>query len=439
MSRTVLLKKGYDIKLIGEAAKEIQEVPYTEVFAVKPTDYLNLVPKLTVKVGDEVLVGDCLFHDKKNEEIRFPSPVSGEVVEIVRGAKRKVLEVRILADKDQREAQTVLPENLNREEVIATMLKGNMWSLIRQRPFNTVAKPEDKPKAVFISTFDSAPLAPNLSFVIQQDSEAFQKGLEIVNILADGALHIGLAADSNLNFSVGESTVYKGPHPAGNVGVQIHHTKALKPREKVWYIDVQDVILLGRFFQTGTYVPTRLVALTGSEAVNPSYLKMRIGQSLESVWGDQDGVRLIQGNVLTGSRSQKEDFLSFYTAQLSMIPEGHESEFLGWLLPSSKKLSVSRTFFSWLMPNKKYALNTNLHGEERAFVMSGQYEKVLPMNIMPVQLLKAILAKDVEKMEALGVHELAEEDLALCEFVCTSKIEVQRILREGLEILQEEG
>ncbi len=442
MGKSVRLKKGYDIKLIGEASSQIQEIPSAEIFAVKPTDYLSLTPKLAVKEGQEVLIGDSLFYDKKRPEINFPSPVSGEVVEIVRGAKRKILEVRVLADKSQKAAEVKVPGSLSAESIKEVILKGNLWSVIRQRPFSTIANTEDKPKAIFVSTFDSAPLAPDLSFVISQNNEAFKKGLEVLNTLSDSNLYIGVSGKDNLEINVGEVTTFEGPHPAGNVGIQIHHTSPIRANELVWYVDTQDVILLGDLFLTGEYKPERIVAITGSEVNDPKYLKLRIGQSLTSVWEDfvpGQGVRYIQGNVLTGTTSKPEDFLSFYTSHLTVIPEGTEAEFLGWLLPSAKKLSLSRTYFSWLMPKKKYAIDTNTHGEERAFVVSGQYEKVLPMNIMPVQLLKAIMAKDIERMEALGIYEVAEEDLALCEFVCSSKIDVQKIVREGLDLMQEEG
>lgn len=441
MGKSFRLKKGFDIQLVGEAIKEIQEIPVSEVFAVKPPDYLGVTPKLTVKVGDEVQVGDSLFFDKKRPDINFASPVSGEVVEIVRGAKRVVLEIRVLADKEQKYGSVKLPSTLTPESIKEALLKGNIWSIIKQRPFAKIANPGDQPKAIFVSTFDSAPLAPDLDFILSQNQKAFDKGLEVLNILSEGNLHVGKRPESSLNISSGEVHTFSGPHPAGNVGVQIHHISPVKPGDLVWCLDAQDVVILGQFFTDGQYHPERIVALTGSEVKEPKYLKLKIGQSLKPVFegiSDED-VRYIQGNVLTGGTSHKDDFLSFYISQLTVIPEGAHSEFLGWLLPSTSKLSLSRTFFSWLMPNKKYDLNTNTHGEERAFVVSGQYEKVLPMNIMPVQLLKSILAKDIERMEALGIHELAEEDLALCEFVCTSKIDVQQILREGLNLLEEEG
>lgn len=442
MGKSIRLKKGYDIKLTGEAQKEILDAPASEIFAVKPTDFRSVTPKLQVKVGDEVMVGDALFFDKQNEEIRFGSPVSGEVVEIVRGAKRRILEIRILPDKTQKFSKVDIPSSIDAASVKETLLKANLWFLIRQRPFNITANPADEPTGIFVSLFDTAPLAPDLGFVAEQNKEALHKGLEVLNALSGGKLYLGKPSDSDFSFSAAEVNSFSGPHPAGNVGIQMHHTHPLKPGEKAWYLDLADVITVGHLFTDGRFNPERIIAITGSEVISPKYYKLKLGQSLKSLFSenvnDRD-VRLIQGNVLTGATSHNEDFLSFFVSQLTAIPEGAHSEFLGWLLPSTSKLSLSRTFFSWLMPNKKYDLDTNLHGEERAFVVSGQYEKVLPMNIMPVQLLKAILAKDIERMEALGIHEISEEDMALCEFVCTSKINVQEIVREGLDMMMAEG
>ncbi|MFT7248252.1 MAG: Na+-transporting NADH:ubiquinone oxidoreductase subunit A [Psychromonas sp.] len=442
MGKSIRLKKGYDIKLIGNASKEILKIAATEVFAVKPTDYLSLTPKLVVKEGDEVLAGDSLFFDKKRPEINFPSPVSGEVVEIVRGAKRKVLEIRILADKTNNYAGVKVPASLDAINIKETVLKANLWSLFKQRPYGIIPNSTDIPKAIFVSTFDTAPLAPDLAFIISNNKDAFAKGLSVLEILSEGNLEVGVAASNPVSVSNGNTNEFSGPHPAGNVGVQIHHVSPIKSGEKVWTMEVQDVIILGHLFITGEYHAERIVALTGSQVNNPVYIEAKVGQSLSAVLAEKiigDNVRYIQGNVLTGKVSHKEDTLSFHTSQITVIPEGNYSEFLGWTLPGLNKLSISRTFFSWLRPNKKYDVDTNTHGERRPYVVSGQYEKVLPMNIMPVQLMKSIIANDVERMEALGIYEVVEEDMALCEFVCTSKIEVQKVLREGLDLMLIEG
>ncbi len=442
MGKSIRLTKGYDIKLTGEAQKEIFDVSAAELYAVKPTDFRSLVPRMLVKVGDEVQIGDPLFSDKKNETIQFASPVSGEIVDIVRGAKRRILEIKILPDKEQKYSQVEIPKSLTSVTVKETLLKANLWFLIRQRPFNITADPADEPKGIFVSLFDTAPLAPDHGFLLADNRQSIERGLEVLHALAGGKLYLGVNAGSDFSFPGAEVNQFSGPHPSGNVGIQMHHTHPLQPGQKAWYVDFQDVITIGNLFTTGRFNPERVIALTGSEVSKPAYYRLKLGQSLKSLFSENingDNVRYIQGNVLTGATSHSEDFLSFFVSQLTIIPEGAHSEFLGWLLPSTSKLSLSRTFFSWLMPNKKYSLDTNLHGEERAFVVSGQYEKVLPMNIMPVQLLKAILAKDIERMEALGIHEVSEEDLALCEFVCTSKINVQEIVREGLDMMMAEA
>jgi len=442
MGKSIRLKKGYNIKLIGEASKEILEIPATEIFAVKPTDYLSLTPKLVVKEGTEILAGDSLFFDKQRPEINFPSPVSGEVVEIVRGAKRKVLEIRILADKTIKYAKVKVPATLDAENIKETVLGANLWSLFKQRPYGIIPNSVDTPKAIFVSTFDTAPLAPDLSFVISLNKDAFDKGLAVLDVLSGGNLEVGVSSSNPVTVSSGNTSEFSGPHPAGNVGIQIHHVNPIKSGEKVWTMGVQDVIVLGDLFNTGEYHAERIVALTGSQVNAPVYIKVKVGQSLTGVLSEKvsgDNVRYIQGNVLTGKVSHKEDTLSFHTSQITVIPEGNYSEFLGWTLPGLNKLSLSRTFFSWLMPNKKYDIDTNTHGERRPYVVSGQYEKVLPMNIMPVQLMKSIMANDIERMESLGIYEVVEEDMALCEFVCTSKIEVQKVLREGLDLMLTEG
>jgi Na+-transporting NADH:ubiquinone oxidoreductase subunit A len=409
---------------------------------LKPDDFYGVNPKLKVKVGDEVKVGDAIFFDKNMVEVNFPTPVSGEIIEIERGAKRKILAVKILADKELKYASVSVPKTLNSQSVKDTLLEANCWTFILQRPYNTIADPNVAPKGIFISTFDSAPLAPDYDFILGRRKAEFDKGCEVLQILSGGNLHLGKAANSNLSISTGETHTFSGKHPVGNVGVQIHHINPIQKGEVAWHLNPQDVCIIGSLFLTGQYNPTRILAMTGAEMTSPIYLEVRQGQSIEKNLSSQligSSVRLIQGNVLTGRKSSTTDFVSFYTNQYTAIPEGNYHEFLGWLLPSTEKVSLSRSFFSWLMPNKAFNLDTNTHGELRPFVVSGEYEKVLPMNIMPVQLLKSILAGDLEKMEALGIYEVAEEDFALCEFVCSSKIDVQKILREGLDLMKSEA
>lgn len=454
MAKPITLHKGYDIKLVGEAGFTLTDLPVSEVVAIKPPDFPGLVPKMIVAEGDEILAGQPLFFDKNNPKIKFVSSVSGEVAEIVRGAKRRIMEVRIIPDRGERRYAQGTPSDpllLSREKIVDQLLEAGCWNYIRQRPFSLIANPEDTPKSIFVSCFDTAPLAPDLGYIIDLEKENFQTGLVVLNQLAAGNLHVSIrakatgkdvSADAFKIIAPERIHPVQGPHPAGNVGIQIHHLDPIKKGEVVWYVHPQDVIIIGRLFREGRYRADRVVALTGSSVKAPQYFRAVTGQTMASILNSRieaDTARIIQGNVLTGTTSSTDDFLSHYTNQITVIPEGDEPEFLGWLTPGIKKLSLSRTFFSWLFPDRNYQLDTNMHGEERAFVMTGQYDKVLPMNIMPVILLKSILARDIERMEQLGIYEVAEEDFALCEFVCTSKIEVQRIIAEGLDMVRLEG
>jgi len=449
MSKYIKIKRGLNIKLAGEANKILSDLPLPETIAVKPHNFIGVTPKLLVKQGDEVQAGTPLLYDKNNEAVKFCSPVSGEVVEIIRGEKRMLLEVRILADKEIKyvDFNKTNPVDLNREAVIEALLNSGVWPFIRQRPYGIIADPNQKPKAIFISAFDSNPLAPDIDFIMQQDGEDFQTGLGALQKLTDGKVHLNISADRTPSKVFAEAkgveiNKFSGPHPAGNVGVQIHHIAPVNKGEVVWSINPQDVLIVGRLFNQGKFDASRMVALTGSQVENPKYYKTIVGCSVKNIIADgglkAGANRIISGNVLTGQQISYDGYLGFYDYQLTVIPEGHEPEFMGWLMPGLNKLSMSRTFFSWLKPNKKHHLNTNMHGEERPFVISGEYEKVFPMDIYPVQLLKSILIEDIEMMENLGIYEVVEEDFALCEFVCTSKIESQKIVRRGLDALRKE-
>ncbi|GAA4463529.1 Na(+)-translocating NADH-quinone reductase subunit A [Nibrella saemangeumensis] len=452
MAKPIAIKKGFDIKLAGSPNKTLSDTPLSDVVALRPPDFPEVIPKVLVEPGTDVLAGQAIYFDKNRPDLRFTSPVSGEVVEVVRGEKRRILEIRILPDKgDSRyvEFARTNPAQLDRQELIEQLSESGCWAYIRQRPFSLIADPLDTPKAIFVSCFDTAPLAPDLSYIIGFEKENFLTGLAALRQLANGNLHLsfGRSLPESLTEAelepLGRVHYFQGPHPAGNVGVQIHHIDPIQKGDIVWYVHPQDVIIIGRLFREGRYRADRIIALTGSSVTAPQYFRMATGQRISSITegrvaGDAF-VRYIQGNVLTGQTSAPTEFLSFYTNQLTLIPEGNEPEFLGWLLPGLGKLSLSRTFFSWLTPTRTYNLDTNLHGEERAFVLTGQYDKVLPMNIYPVHLLKAILARDIERMEQLGIYEVSEEDFALCEFVCTSKIDVQRIIAEGLQYARQEG
>ncbi|MGZ8553735.1 MAG: Na(+)-translocating NADH-quinone reductase subunit A [Chitinophagaceae bacterium] len=449
MSKYIKIKKGLNINLVGEAAKMVIDLPWPETFAIKPPDFIGVTPALAVQQGDEVMAGSVLFTDKNNEPIKFCSPVSGEIIEIVRGEKRKILEIKILADKEilYVDFEKARPDELSRENIIAALLNSGAWPFIRQRPFGIIANPNEIPKSIFISAFDSSPLAPDYNFIMQENDPAFQAGLDALRKLTTGKVHLNINADAITaaiftNAKGVQVNKISGPHPAGNVGVQIHHIDPVNKGETVWCINVQDVLIIGRLFESGKFDAVKTIAVAGSQVKHPKYYKTITGNSIRNMIADaglKEGVsRIISGNVLTGKQIEAEDFLGFYDSQLTIIPEGHEPEFIGWLKPGFDKLSMSRTFFSWLTPGKKHDLNTNMHGEERPFVVTGEYEKVFPMDIYPVHLLKSILIEDIELMENLGIYEVVEEDFALCEFICTSKIESQDIIRKGLDIIRKE-
>ncbi|GEC70581.1 Na+-transporting NADH:ubiquinone oxidoreductase subunit A [Flavobacterium flevense] len=449
MSEYIKIKQGLDLKLSGEAAKSVIALPVAEIFAIKPKDFVGLTPKLLVKAGANVAAGTPVFFDKNDESILFCSPVSGEIIEIVRGEKRVILEIKILADREIKYVSSTPsnPDQLSRNEIIEKLLKSGCWPFIRQRPYGTIANPKDKPKAIFISAFDTNPLAPDYDFILSAEETNFQIGINALKKLTTGKIHLNIKANSTSApvFTQAQNVqinTISGPHPAGNVGVQIHHIDPINKGEVVWHINPQDVIIIGKLFNQGIFDASRTVAVTGAQLEKPQYYKTIVGTNIKNILADavlkKGDNRIISGSVLSGSQIPVDGFLGFYDAQITVILEGNEYEFMGWLAPGFNKFSVSRTFFSWLSPNKKYNLNTNLHGEERPFVMTGQYEKVFPMDIYPVQLLKSILIEDIELMEKLGIYEVAEEDFALCELICTSKIKSQEIIRHGLDMVRKE-
>lgn len=448
MSKNVRIRKGLNIRLKGEAEKVLVQLDPAKVVAIKPTDFHGLVPKVLVKPGDPVQAGTPLFADKYNERVLWTSPVSGEVAEVVRGDKRRVLEVRLLADAETRyvDMGTGDPATMNRETIVQKLLKSGVWPVIKQRPFDIVADPSKEPKAIHVSAFDSHPLAPDLDFVVRNHGADFQTGMDALAKLTKGKLHLGVsdktAAREFLDARNAVRDTFSGPHPAGNVGVQIHHTNPINKGEVIWTVSVQDVLLIGRLFRQGRFDASRVVAVTGSEARHPKYVRTLIGAPMKDIVGAvPEGTRVISGNCLTGDNVGVDGFLGFGHNQVTLLPEGDEPKFFltkGWAGPGLDKFSASRSYPTWLMPGKRFAMDTNQNGEERAFVMTGQYEKVFPFDIYPVQLLKAILANDIDQMEKLGLYEVAPEDFALCEFVCTSKINSQSIVRDGLDSLKKE-
>lgn len=448
MSKVIKLKKGLEIQIKGEPANNLEHIGMPETFAIKPADFPGLVPKLTVAVGDKVKAGTPLFFDKYHPEVQYVSPVSGEVTAINRGERRRILEVVVKAERENLSADFLKadPQNLSGTVIKAELLKSGIWPAIKSRPFGIVAHPTDQPKAIFISCFDSSPLAPDYDFVFKDDTNAWQTGIYALSKLTTGKINLGLSSKKeNTIFSQTkgvEITSFSGPHPAGNVGIQIHAVSPINKGEIVWTIQPQDVVMIGRLFLTGKYDSSRIIALSGSEVIEPKYFQFWRGGSLTGLLKgklSKGNVRIISGNVLAGTAVPANGYLGFYDAMVSVIPEGKYYEMFGWALPGFGKYSPSHTFFSWLgSKKKKYVLDANTHGEERAFVLSDEYDKVLPMDILPVYLLKAILANDIDGMEQLGIYEVIEEDLALCEYVCTSKIMVQSVLRKGINSMIKE-
>lgn len=448
MSKVIKLKKGLDIQIKGEPANNLEHINKPETFAIKPADFHGLVPKLLVKVGDQVKAGTPLFFDKYQPEVQYVSPVSGEVTAINRGERRRILEVVVSSDRENLSEAFPRgdPQDLGSDAIKAALLKSGAWPSIISRPFGIVARPADLPKSIFISCFDSSPLAPDYDFVFEGEANAWQTGIYALTKLTMGKINLGLSArKANKLFSETkgvEISYFDGPHPAGNVGIQIQAISPINKGEIIWTIHPQDVIMIGRLFLTGKYDSSRIIAITGSEVREPKYFRFWLGGSLSGLLKGRlinENVRIISGNVLTGTTTGTDGFLGFFHNMVSVIPEGNYYETFGWALPGLGKYSPSRTFFSWLgSKKKKYVLDANTHGEERAFVLSDEYDKVLPMDILPVYLLKAILANDIDAMEQLGIYEVIEEDLALCEYVCTSKIMVQLVLRKGINSMIKE-
>ena len=446
MSKIIKLCKGLDINLQGAAERKTTVAAVASEYAVSPLDFEGITPKMLVKVGDAVKAGTPLFFDKNKPEVLFTSPVSGTVAAVNRGAKRRILSVTVTADATvaYEEFERLDVAKATREEIVTLLLKSGLWTLLIQRPYGVIANPADMPKSIFVSAFDSAPLAPDYDYTLSGDQEALQMGFDVLRRLTEGKVHLSYnAKKAEPKVSGVELHAFAGKHPAGNVGVQIHHIDPINKGEKVWTVNIADVAIIGRLFLHGKVDMTRTIAVTGSEIVAPCYCKVIAGAPVSSIVAGNvkadAHARVISGNVLTGRNVGAEGYLGYYSNQLTLIPEGDCYEFMGWAMPRFKKFSVSRAYFSWLFPWRKYNLDTNLNGEERAFVVTGLYEKYLPMDIYPIHLLKAIMVGDIDKMEALGIYEVVEEDLALCEFVDPSKTEMQHILRKGINVMIKEG
>ncbi len=447
MSKDIRIKKGLDIKLVGGAEKTTKGISLSSVYAIQPENFHGITPKLVAKEGTEVKTGDTLFYSKSDERILFPSPVSGKVIEVVRGARRKVLAIKIAADSAQeyKDFGTKDATNMSADEVKNHLLASGCWPFVKQRPYDVVANPNDAPKAIFISGYASAPLAADIDYTLAGKESVLQAALTAVSKLTEGEVHVSVGKNDNSPFSdLKGIELHKvsGPHPIGNVGTQIAHIDPINKGEVVWVVSPQDLLVIGELLLTGKLNLARTVALTGSQFSKPQYVTAIAGATIADITASNlrnDNTRIISGNVLSGTQVKEEGFLGFYDNQITAIPEGDDYEFFGWNKPVFNKISTSRALtFSWLTPNKKYDLNTNTNGEHRAFVVTGSFEKVFPLDLYPMQLLKAFMIKDLDEMEALGGYEVAPEDFALTEFICVSKQPHQKIIREGLDLMREE-
>ena len=445
----IKIKKGIDIHLVGEAKKEVRNYE-PQLFALKPHDFIGVVPKMHVAEGDDVKVGTVLFHDKNNESVFFTSPASGKVKAIVRGEKRVILQVIVESDGkfETIDFGKADPSKLSRNEIVEKLVQSGTWTMLRQRPYSTIAKTQDEPKCIAVSMFDTAPLAPDNNFIVKDQMTAIKAGVEALAKLTKGMVYLNVNSSetqqalASLNFSAKNVIVpeFQGPHPAGNVSTQLNVLSPINKGETVWYTYAQNLIAIGNLFLNGVYDSSRVVAFTGSEVKEPMYYRTRIGADMSGLYANiaTENVRIISGNVLTGKKINGENFLGYYDSQVTVIPEGDHYQLFGWLAPNFKKFTSTNTMGASLCKKSKKVLDTNLNGGIRPLIMTGNFEKVFPFDIYPMQLIKACIIKDIDQMEELGIYEIDAEDFALCEVIDPSKTAIQQIVRESLEMLRKE-
>ena len=446
MSYDIKIKNGLTINLKGAAQNIIKKAATPKTISINPSNFHLIIPKMVVKIGQKISQGDVVFFSKKDERIKFCSPVNGVVKEIIRGAKRKIIEIIIesIGDNERSSKKAIDYKNLSSEQVKNLLLDSGCWPFIKQRPYDIIANPSDSPKSIFISSFNSAPISADFQIILDDQKEEFKHGVKILSKLFSGDLNIGIEKNNKSFLNDIENVkinTFNGPHPAGNVGVQIHHIDPINSGEKVWTLGAEDVANIGRYFMTGSYNPVRTLAVSGPPVKYPKYYKTIAGSELCEIIKDaginqNDNLRFINGDVLTGYKVESDNYLGFYNNTLSVLREGNHYRMFGWVpFVNNKVPSIYKTSFSWLFPNKKYDLDTNLNGEERALVVTGEMEKVFPMDILPMQLLKECMAGNIEKMESLGIYEVAPEDFSLIDYSSSSKIEAQYIIRKGLDLM----
>jgi len=448
MSKDIRIRKGFDIKLVGEAEKDTVQAISSNVYAIQLSDFHGIIPKMLKKVGDKVQAGEAVFFNKANNAMKFSAPVSGEISEIVRGDRRRILTIKISADKEQQYASvaSVNVNSANAETIKNHLLATGCWPFISQRPYAIIANPEVAPKAIFVSAYASAPLAADYDYVLAGKEAELQAAVTALGKLTEGVVHVSVGKKSNSPLSgLNGVTLHKvsGPHPSGNVGTQINKIDPVNKGEVVWTVTPQDLVIIGELLLTGKFNAERTIALVGSSVKKPKYYRTKIGSEVATfVYASgvhTENIRVISGDVLTGTKVNPDGYLGYYNNTVTVIPEGDDYDLFGWNKPVFNKVSTSRALtFSWMMPNKKFDLNTNTNGEHRAFVVTGSFEEVFPLDMYPMQLLKACMVKDLDEMEALGMYEVAPEDFALTEFICVSKQPHQEIIREGLDLMYKE-
>ena len=445
MSKDIQIRNGSNLNLEGDANKILVDIPVSKTFALNPDDFFNITPKLIVKQGDSVKKGSPLFFSKHNPRIHFVSPVAGEVTAIVRGAKRKILQVVITSDGSNEVVSHEISdfESHDADSVKEIILKSGSWPFIKQRPYGIIANPDDLPNAIFVSTFNTAPLGADFQYILEKKHDNFKTGLTVLNSLVDQAVFLGIDASFSKPFEdIKNVQKYNisGPHPAGNLSLHIQELSPINMGDKVWTVNAEDVANIGSFVKTGVQDLKRTIALVGSAIKYPKYFSVNIGIELSQMLSEatitEDQVRCINGNVLSGSTSHENGYLGYYNNTVSVIPEGNGYRMFGWLpFKDNHILSLSNTSFSKLFNKKGFSVNTNLNGEERALVVTGEMEKVFPLDLFPMQLIKACMIEDIEKMEALGIYEVVPEDFGLIDYANTSKLEAQEIIKQGIELM----
>ena len=443
MSTDIVVRKGFNLKLVGEALRETETPKETQDFSVYPSDFHGVFPKLIVKENDFVRAGDIIFYDKNSEKVKFVSPVSGKIDKIVRGERRKVLEISIKSDNKSSYRQLDKISDNSATKIIDFLLDSGLWSFIKQRPYDIIADPNSLPKEIFISAFDSSPLSADYDFITADYKKNILTAIDYLRKLTSGSINISLRKESEsflreLDFVKIHNVT--GPHPSGNLSTVINKISPINKGDIIWTLNLPDLSIIGNAILNRQYKAERIIAIVGSSVKKPRYVKTIIGSNVSSLLDLKDNnSRIISGNILTGTKVSKSGHLRHYNNEITVIPEGDDYDLFGWAKPIFNKFSFSRALtFSWLFPNKEYDLNTNTNGEHRAFVVTGSFEEVFPLDIYPMQILKACMYEDLDEMEALGMYEVSPEDFALTEFICVSKQPHQDIIRKGLDLMIKE-